>query len=66
MYPARYQVYISGIVRLHKLMSIPFDDIGPPAFLIIVALYRFVLSCRLLNCLDVLSIKYLLTYAYVV
>ena len=33
----RYQVYTNGIVRLHTLMSIPFDDIGPPAFLIIVA-----------------------------
>ena len=63
IYPARYQVYISGVLCLHTLMSLPFDVIGPPAFLIIVDyIYRHMLSCRLLKCLDVLSIKHLLTY----
>ena len=65
IYAARYQVYISGMARFHKLMPIPFGDIGPPAFLI-VTLFRYVLSCRFLKCLHVVSTKYLLTWTYVV
>ena len=36
IYAARCQVYIIGIVRLYKLTPIPFGDIWPPAFLIVV------------------------------
>ena len=44
-----HQVYISGIVRLHQLMSTPFYDIGSDHR----RLYRYMHSFNLLKRLDV-------------